>query len=116
MWNSLTVPIVAKAYYRNKNYDKVVELLEREDVTKDYSVLFLLGNSSLELKQLEKAAEYFEQLRNYGDTVKINQVLGAIFLSLGEREKAKTYFDRAKELEHKPEEEVKKEKDPNTKE
>jgi GWxTD domain-containing protein len=103
LWNSVTLPIIAKAYYRNKDYERVIELLEREDVNKDYSVLFLLGNSSLELKQLEKAAEYFEQLRNYGDTVKINQVLGAIFLSLGEREKAKTYFDRAKELENKPE-------------
>jgi GWxTD domain-containing protein len=109
LWNSVTIPIIAKAYYRNKDYERVIDLLEREDVTKDYSVLFLLGNSSLELKQLEKAAGYFEQLRNYGDTVKINQVLGAISLSLGDREKAKTYFDRAKELEKKPE--VKKEKD-----
>ena len=109
LWNSYTIPIIAKAYYRNKDYERVVELLEREEIAKDYSALFLLGNSSLELKKLEKAAEYFEQLRNYGDTVKINQVLGAISLSLGDREKAKTYFDRAKELEKKPE--VKKEKD-----
>jgi GWxTD domain-containing protein len=116
LWNSLTVPIIAKAYYRNKNYDKVVELLEREGIKKDYSSLFLLGNSCLELRKLEKAARYFEQLRNYGDTVKINQVLGAIFLSLGEREKAKTYFDRVRELENKPEKEVKKAKDPKTKE
>jgi GWxTD domain-containing protein len=114
LWNSITLPIIAKAYYRNKDYERVIDLLEREEVTKDYSVLFLLGNSSLELKQLEKAAEYFEQLRNYGDTVKINQVLGAIFLSLGDREKAKTYFDRAKELVKKPEERVKQDKDPNT--
>ncbi len=78
--------------------------------------IFLLGNSTLELRQLEKASEYFEELRNYGDTPKINQVLGAIFLSLGEREKAKAYFDRAKELEKKPEENNKKEKDKNTKE
>ncbi len=109
LWNSYTIPIITKAYYRNKDYAKVVELLEREGITKNYSALFLLGNSFLELKKLEKAAEYFEQLRNYGDTVKINQVLGAISLSLGDREKAKTYFDRAKELEKKPE--VKKEKD-----
>ncbi len=109
LWNSLTIPIIAKAYYRNYEYDKVVELLEREGITKDYSTLFLLGNSSLELKQLEKAAKYFEELRNYGDTVRINQALGAIFLSLGERDKAKTYFDRAKELEKKSEDEIKKE-------
>ena len=101
--NPKTIPIIAKAYYQKKDYEKVVELLEREDVIKNYSVLLLLGNSSLELKKLIKAAEYFEQLRNYGDTVKLNQILGAIFLSLGERDKAKVYFDRAKELESKSE-------------
>ncbi len=100
LWNAKTLPVISRAYYRNKDYEKVVELLGGENVTKDYSVLLLLGNSSLELKQLEKAAEYFEQLRNYGDTVKINQVLGAIFLSLGEREKAKVYFDRAKKIQN----------------
>jgi len=102
--NSFSIPFVAKAYYRNREYSKVIELLEREDVSKDYSALFMLGNSCLELKQLQKAAEYFEQLRNYGDTVNLNQVLGAIFLSLGERERAKVYFDRAKVLNKKAEE------------
>jgi tetratricopeptide (TPR) repeat protein len=116
LWNSFTIPIIAKAYYRNRDYAKVLELLEREGVKKEYSTLFLLGNSSLELRQLEKAAEYFEELRNYGDTVKINQVLGAIFLSLGERERAKIYFDRAKELEKRTEEEVKKDPDGKMKE
>ena len=100
--NSRTKPIIARAYYQTKDYEKVVELLGGKDVSKDYSVLFYLGNSTLELKQLRTAAGYFEQLRAYGDTAKINQVLGAIFLSLGEREKAKVYFDRAKELEKKP--------------
>lgn len=99
LWNSFTIPYIAKAYYREQDYAKVTELLEREDVTKDYSVLFMLGNSCLELRELRKAAEYFEQLRNYGDTVNLNQVLGAIFLSLGEREKAQVYFDRARMLE-----------------
>jgi GWxTD domain-containing protein len=113
LWNSVTIPIIAKAHYRNKNYGKVLELLEREDVKKDYTTLFLLGNSSLELRQLEKAAKYFEQLRNYGDTVKINQVLGAIFLSLGERERARKYFNRAKELEKNTKEETKKEQNSN---
>jgi tetratricopeptide (TPR) repeat protein len=98
LWNTQTLPVIARAYYRNKDYDKVVELLEGKNVKKDYSVLLFLGNSSLELKQWEKAIKYFEQLRNYGDTVKINRVLGAIFLSLGEREKAKVYFDRAKNI------------------
>ncbi len=101
LWNAKTLPVIARAYYRNHDFEKVVELLEGEKVTKDYSVLFLLGNACLELKRLEKAAEYFEQLRNYGDTAKLNQVLGAIFLSLGEREKARVYFDRAETLRNK---------------
>jgi len=101
LWNSNTIPTIAQAYYRVKNYEKVIELLEREGITKSYSTLLLLGNSCLELKQLDKAAEYFEKLRNYGDTAKINRVLGAIFLSLGKREKAKIYFDRAQKLEDK---------------
>jgi GWxTD domain-containing protein len=100
-YNSRTKPIIARAYYQAKDYDKVLELLEGKDVIKDYAVLFLLGNSALELKQLRKASVYFEQLRGYGDTAKINQVLGAIFLSLGERDKAKAYFDRARALENK---------------
>lgn len=103
LWNSFTIPVIAKAYYRTKDYARVLELLERKDVKKDYSSLFLLGNSALELQKLNKAATYFEQLRNYGDTVKLNQVLGAIYLSLGERDKAKAYFERAKELESKSE-------------
>ncbi|MBN1225089.1 MAG: GWxTD domain-containing protein, partial [Candidatus Aminicenantes bacterium] len=102
LYTSYSIPIIAKAYYRNRDYEKAVSLLTREGVVKNYTVLFLLGNSCLELNLLEKAAGYFEQLRNYGDTVKINQVLGAVYLSLGEREKAKVHFDRAKEIESNP--------------
>lgn len=102
LWNSRTIPIIARAYYQNGDFKKVIELLEGKDVIKDYTAIYLLGNSSLELKQMKKAADYFEQLRGYGDTAKINQALGAIFLSLGERDKARAYFDRAKALENKP--------------
>jgi len=103
-WNANTLPVIARAYYRMKDYQKVIELLEREEVAKDYSVLLLLGNSCLELKKLQTAAEYFEKLRKYGDTVKNNRVLGAIYYSLGEREKAQIYYERAKELEKKKKE------------
>jgi len=99
LWNSATHPVIARAYYAKKDYGKVVELLEKEDVIKNYSVLLLLANSCLELKRKKKAAEYFEMLRKYGDTAKINRVLGAIYHALGEREKAKVYWERAKKLE-----------------
>ena len=99
LWNASTLPVIASAFYQKQDFARVIELLEKEAVVKKYSVLLMLGNASLKLKRLPKAAEYFEQLRNYGDTAKINRVLGAIYLSLGEREKAKVYMDRAEELE-----------------
>ncbi|MFW6173922.1 MAG: GWxTD domain-containing protein, partial [Elusimicrobiota bacterium] len=98
LWNSTTLPIIARAYYAKEEHEKVVELLEKENVEKNYSVLLLLANSSLELKRKQKAAEYFEMLRKYGDTVKLNRILGAIYYSLGKREKAKVYWERAKKL------------------
>jgi GWxTD domain-containing protein len=99
LWNSTTLPVIARAYYANKDYKKVVELLEKENVVKNYSALLFLANSSLELKRKQKAAEYFEMLRKYGDTAELNNVLGALYHSLGEREKAKAYWERAEKLE-----------------
>ena len=101
LWNAKTLPVIARAYYQKKDYEKVVELLEREIVSKDYAVLLLLGNSCLELKKLRKAAEYFEMLRKYGDTIENNRILAAIYYSLGEKEKALVYSERAENLEKK---------------
>ena len=99
LWNSSTLPVVARAFYIKKDYARVVELLERDDVIKNYSVLLLLGNASLKLKKLERAALYFEEIRKFGDTAEVNKILGAIYHSMGERSKAKVYWDRAKKLE-----------------
>jgi len=99
--NSSTLPVVARAFYIKKDYARVVELLERDNVIKNYSVLLLLGNASLKLKKLERAALYFEEIRKFGDTAKINKTLGAIYYTLGERDKAKIYWERAKKLEEK---------------
>lgn len=99
MWNTTTLPVIARAYYLKKDYAKVLELLESESVVKTFPVLLMLGNACLEKKNLRQAAAYFELVRKYGDTVDNNRVLGAIYYSLGEREKAQTYWDRAKALE-----------------
>jgi tetratricopeptide (TPR) repeat protein len=104
LWNGTTLPVIARAYYLDKNYARVIELLEKETVPKDYGVLLLLGNSSLELKRLKEAAFYFEEVRKFGDTAEANNALGAIYFSLGEKDKARVYWDRAKKLELKPDE------------
>ena len=100
-WNGATIPVIARAYYIHKEYARVVELLERDAVEKNYAVLLLLGNSSLELKRLDRAALYFEEVRKFGDTAEANNALGAIYYSLGEKDKAKIYWERAKKLEKK---------------
>jgi predicted negative regulator of RcsB-dependent stress response len=100
LWNSRTIPILARAYYSKKDYERVVELLDKETVIKDYSVLVLLANSFMELNRKQRAADYFEILRKYGDTAQINKILGDIYFSLGEKEKAEVYWERAKKLEN----------------
>ncbi|MFC2169906.1 GWxTD domain-containing protein [Acidobacteriota bacterium] len=100
LWNSTTLPVFARAYYLKKDYEKVIALLEK-NVEKNYSVLSLLANSSLMLQKFKEAAEYYEMLRKYGDTAKLNKVLGEIYYSLGDDEKAQVYRERAKKLEKK---------------
>jgi tetratricopeptide (TPR) repeat protein len=102
LWNDSTLPVIARAHYLHKDYGRVVELLEKDTVEKTYPVLLLLGNSSLELKRLDRAAFYFEEVRKFGDTAETNNALGAIYFSLGEKDKAQVYWERAKKLEHKP--------------
>jgi len=105
--NATTRPVIARAYYLKKDYGQVVEILEKEPIQKTYPVLLLLANSCLVLRKLPDAAKYFEMLREYGDTVNINQTLGAIYHSLGEKDKAKQCWDRAKALEEQSKEEIK---------
>jgi len=101
LWKGAVLPVIARAYYLHKEYARAVELLEPDSVEKSYEVLLLLGNSSLELKKLDQAALYFEEVRKFGDTAEANNTLGAIYFSLGERDKAKVYWERAKKLEQK---------------
>jgi GWxTD domain-containing protein len=101
LWNGTTLPVIARAHYLHKDFARVVELLESDRVEKNYPVLILLGNSSLELKELGRAAFYFEEVRKFGDTAEANNALGAIYFSLGEKDKAKVYWERARKLEQK---------------
>ena len=100
-WTPRTVLAAARAYYKKQNYEKVIQILDKKEVEKNYSTLLLLANAVLKTNKLQKAGEYFEMLRQYEDTAKINNILGAIYHSLGESEKAKVYWDRAKNLEKK---------------
>ena len=100
-WTTRTLLAAARAYHKKQNYEKVIQLLDKKEVEKNYSTLLLLANAVLKTNKLQKAGEYFEMLRQYEDTAKINNVLGAIYHSLGESEKAKVYWDRAKNLEKK---------------
>ncbi len=97
-WNGVSIPIIARAYYLKKEYARVVELLERVTVPKVYATVIMLANSAIELKMFAKAVQYLEQLRKYGDTVEVNHLLAASYLSLGQQEKAKQYYEHAKEL------------------
>ncbi len=101
LWNSGSIPVIARALYLTGNYTEVLDLLEKDGVERTYPVLLLLGNSCLELKKLDRAAAYFEQVRKYGDTPENNRTLGAIYFSLGDKEKAQIYWDRADALERK---------------
>jgi GWxTD domain-containing protein len=102
LWNGKSVPIIAKAFYANGDYARVAELLEREDVKKEYAALLMLANSAIELKRFDKALQYLQQIRKYGDTVEINHLLAATYLSLGDRANARAYYERAKKLKDTP--------------
>ncbi|MCU0289210.1 MAG: GWxTD domain-containing protein [Acidobacteria bacterium] len=97
-WNGVSIPVIARAYYLKKDYARVVELLERFNVPKVYATVIMLANSAIHLKMFDKAVQYLEKLRQYGDTLEVNHLLAAAYLSLGQQEKAKLYYDHAKEL------------------
>lgn len=97
-WNGTSIPVIARAYYLKKDYSRALELLERIEVPKVYANVTILANSAIQLKMFDKAVQYLEKLRKYGDTVEVNHLLAAAYLSLGKQEKAKEYYEHAKEL------------------
>ncbi len=102
LWNAASKPIIAKAYYVANEYARVVELLEPEEVKKEYATLLMLANSSIALKRYPAALKYLQKIRQYGDTVEINNLLAATYLNMGDKHNAKTYYDRAKKIKDTP--------------
>jgi len=99
--NSATLPVIGRAHYLNHDYAQALAVLEREEVEKNYAVLLMLANSAIELRQFQKAVNYLERVRKYNDSAEINYLLAAAYLSLGDKEKAKIYYDHIKLLEKK---------------
>jgi GWxTD domain-containing protein len=98
LWNAASLPIIARAYYMKGDYAKVVELLEKEEVKKEYPTLLMLANSAIELRDHPRSLKYLEEIRKYGDTPEINQLIASTYLSMGNREKAVAYYERARKL------------------
>ncbi|MGB8953298.1 MAG: GWxTD domain-containing protein [Candidatus Aminicenantales bacterium] len=96
--NSTTLPVIGRAHYLNQDYAQAIAVLEKEQVEKNYVVLIMLANSAIELKQFQKAVNYLERVRKYNDSAEINYLLAATYLSLGDKDKAKIYYDRIKQL------------------
>ena len=93
--------LLAQACYNNRDYARVLEVLELKSGGRTYAELTLLANSAIELKRYDKAAGYLEQLRQYGDSAAVNHLLAAAWTMLGDAGKAGKYHKRALELEQK---------------
>jgi GWxTD domain-containing protein len=107
LWNAVSLPIIASAYYKKGDFARVLELLEREEIKKEYPVLVMLANSAIELKLYPRALEYLEKVREYGDSVEINHLLAATYISMGSRDKAMVYYERARKLKEQSQEQEK---------
>lgn len=116
LWSAGALPIIAEAYYKKGDYTRVLELLEREEVKKEYPILVMLANSAIELKMYPRALEYLEKIRRYGDSVEINQLLAATYISMGNRNKAMLFYERARKLKKQLQEQEKKENENKNKE
>ncbi|MCK7511293.1 MAG: hypothetical protein MZV70_49385, partial [Desulfobacterales bacterium] len=83
--------LLAQASYTNREYARVLEILEGKDGGRTYAELTLLANSAIELKRYDKAVVYPEQLRQYGDNAGVNHLLAAAWTVLGDTAKAGKY-------------------------
>jgi GWxTD domain-containing protein len=116
LWNAASLPIIARAYYKKGDYARVLELLEKEEVKKEYPILVMLANSAIELKMYPRALEYLEKIRKYGDSVEINHLLAATYISMGKRDKAMVFYERARKLKKQLQEQEKQENENKNKE
>lgn len=100
-WKPEAIPVIARAFYLKENYTKVLELLEHEEVKKEYPVLVMLANSAIGTKAYPKAITWLEKLLNYEDSVEINQLLASTYICMKNQKKAAFYYQRARELKKK---------------
>ncbi len=98
LWNRISTPVIARAYYQKRDFARVLELLTPGEIEKTYPVLGMLANAALELNQFARAAAWLEMLRRYGDTVEVNQLLAAAYLGAGQRQKAAACTERVRAL------------------
>jgi GWxTD domain-containing protein len=91
--------LLAQACYQQRDYHRVLDVLEGMAGGRTFAELTLMANSAIELKLYEKAAGYLERLRQYGDSAAVNHLLAATWTMLGDAGKAGQYHRRALEIE-----------------
>jgi len=98
LWKAEALPVFAQAYYQVRNDEKVIQLLSEKEVEKVYPVLLMLGNAAIRLKRYNAALEYLQAILKYGETAKIYQLMGAVYLNLGDKANSRKYYERARRL------------------
>ncbi len=106
-WKPEAIPVIARAYYLKENYTKVLELLDREEINKEYPILVMLANSAIGTKTYSKAVTWLEKLLNYENSAEINELLGSTYLIMKNQKKAAIYYGRAREIKNKSKSEKK---------
>lgn len=97
-WKPGFRPFIANAFYRNHQYQEVLQLLDHDEVKKTYPVLQMLANSAIELKRYPQALDFLERIRAYGDSREILNLIASTHLCMGNQQKARVYYEKARKL------------------
>ena len=93
--------MLGSLYLRKKNYEKAVESLEQALAYKpgDYTASYRLATGYLKLHKYEKSASVLSEVEVEGkDQFEYNYLYGVVLRSLGQNDKAITYFEQACKL------------------